>query len=283
MLGDAVWRHFSRTDEVVATDIVSGEAWLGYCDVRNFHSLRTQIEEWRPDIIMNLAAMTDLEECEQCPGRAYDTNTGGSANLAALADEFGATYVYVSTAGIFDGEQESYADGDVPRPLSTYGRAKYYGERIAQALPRHFVVRPGWMMGGGPRKDKKFINKVFKQLQAGATEINAVADKGGTPTYTHDLARNIDVLLRSGKHGTYNCTCLGSTTRHEVAAEFVRLLGLSDRVRVNPVTSDFFVKEGYTAARPASEHIRSERLDAEGLNVMRPWKECLEEYSKEYL
>lgn len=175
----------------------------------------------------------------------------------------------------------SYDDDDLPSPLSVYGKTKYYGELIARTVPKHYVLRPVWMMGGGPKKDKKFINLIFKQIMNGARAINAVSDRVGTPTYTHDLAKNIEVLLLSGKYGVYNCSCRGTTTRYEVACEFVRLMGLSHAVRVNAVSSEFF-HEKYFAPRPASERVLANRLTANGLNVMRHWKACLEEYSHEF-
>jgi dTDP-4-dehydrorhamnose reductase len=132
-------------------------------------------------------------------------------------------------------------------------------------------------MGGGPAKDKKFIQKLMAQIKGGARELKVVDDKLGTPTYTIDFARNVDVLLRSELWGIYNMVCGGVTGRLEVAEYLIEALGLADKVRITPVSSNYFAEE-YFAARPASERLVTTKLDLRGLNRMRDWKTCLEEY-----
>ena len=152
------------------------------------------------------------------------------------------------------------------------------GERfVAENARRHLVCRAGWMMGGGPGKDKKFVHKLMKQLQDGKRELFVVDDKLGTPTYTIDFARNVDLLLGTGLWGIYNLVCPGVTSPLEVAQHLVRVLGLEDQVKVTPVSSDYFAAE-YFAARPASERLITRKLDLRGLNIMRDWRVCLEEY-----
>ena len=102
-----------------------------------------------------------------------------------IANELGIPLLYISTAGIFDGAQETYDDWDQPNPLGQYARSKYMGEKfVPENCRQHLVCRAGWMMGGGPAKDKKFIQKLMKQLKEGASELFIVDDKLGTPTYT---------------------------------------------------------------------------------------------------
>ncbi len=91
------------------------------------------------------------------------------------------------------------------------------------------------MMGGGPAKDKKFIQKIMRQLRDGKTELSIVDDKLGTPTYTRDFAHNVRLLLESECWGLYNMVCQGATSRLEVAEELVEELGLGDAVTVTPV------------------------------------------------
>lgn len=105
MLGDAVYKHFSRHNTVKATDIIDGESWLGKCDVRNHHHLLQDVKDFRPDVIINLAAITDLEECEVRTREASETNVGGAANIAVIASRFDVPLVYISSAGVFDGSQ----------------------------------------------------------------------------------------------------------------------------------------------------------------------------------
>jgi len=282
MLGDCLYKYFNeKGHEVVATDINRTSSWVEFCDVRDYHAMHFDASEFRPDVIMNLAAKTDMEECESFVKDALDTNVGGSANCAMLASKLGVPYVYISTAGIFDGAQEYYVDTDRPNPLSVYGKSKYWGELVARTVPQHIVLRCGWQMCSiAQGKDKKFIGKIMKQLKAGATELNVVADKLGTPTYGPDFTRQIERLLDVGSYGVWNAVCKGSASRYDVAVELVSLLGLQDRIKINVVPSSFWAKE-YFAPRPPSEKLITVKLDACGLNVMRSWKICLKEYVTE--
>ena len=137
------------------------------------------------------------------------------------------------------------------------------------------------MMGGGPSKDKKFVQKMMAQLKAGSTELNVVNDKLGTPTYTHDFAHNVKHLLEKEYWGLYNMVCEGLTSRLDVAHEMVRLLGLDDRVKINEVDSSFFAQE-YFAARPDSERLINRKLQIRGANKMRDWRIGLTEYLDDY-
>jgi dTDP-4-dehydrorhamnose reductase len=135
------------------------------------------------------------------------------------------------------------------------------------------------MMGGGPDKDKKFINKIYKQICAGAREIFVVDDKLGTPTYTVDFANGLFGVVQSEQYGLYNQVCSGAASRFTVAQEFVRLMGLSSELKVTIVKSDYF-KDQYFAPRPASEKLVNLKLSQRNLNLMRDWRVCLEEYAE---
>ena len=280
MLGDAMYRAFAAVhSHVHATDLVASEPWLTPLDVRDLGECERAFAEVRPRVVLHLAALTDLEYCETNQDDCWKTNALGAENVALLARQHDATMVYVSTAGIFGGEKDEFHDFDRPNPLSHYGRAKYYGERVVAAMvPRHFCLRAGWMMGGGPRKDKKFVNKIFQQIQAGSRELHVVDDKFGTPTYTVDFARSVLFLLTTPYYGVYNHVCEGGGSRYDVAVEFVRLLGLADRVAVVKVGSEYY-RSAYFAPRPLSERLVNLKLNARRLNRMRDWRTCLEEYS----
>ena len=174
-----------------------------------------------------------MEECEIDAHNAWLTNALGAENLALLANELDVPLVHISTAGIFGGEKETFNDFDVPNPLSIYAKSKFAGEIfVREQVRRYFVVRAGWMMGGGPKKDKKFVNKIYKQIKAGMKVLKVVDDKLGTPTYTHDFAEGLLALVESDLYGVYNQACGGSGSRYEVAHEFVRLLGLRKVVSI---------------------------------------------------
>jgi dTDP-4-dehydrorhamnose reductase len=137
------------------------------------------------------------------------------------------------------------------------------------------------MMGGGPNKDKKFVQKLMKQLKDGKKTLHVVNDKLGTPTYTHDFAKNVELLLRKEYWGLYNMACEGITSRLEVAREIIGLLGLEREVHITEVTSDYFKAE-YFAERPPSERLINRRLNLRNLNTMRHWKVGLREYLENY-
>jgi dTDP-4-dehydrorhamnose reductase len=283
MLGEAAYKAVSaRYPQVLATDIAVNEPWLSYLDVRDIGALEKVFESFSPTVVFNLAALTDLEYCEQNPGDAWATNALGAENVALLAERHGSTLVYVSTAGIFDGEQDVFTDFDIPNPKSYYAKSKYHGELfVERRVSKYFVFRAGWMMGGGVRKDKKFINKIYKQIKNGAKQLHVVADKQGTPTYTVDFANSMVKVLASGYFGLYNQVGGGGGSRLDVAREFVRLLDLEKSIEVVEVDSSHFKVE-YFAPRPFSEKLVNLKLDLRNMNYMRDWKEALAEYSGEF-
>ena len=124
------------------------------CDVASAKDVQAYLEKLKPNYIIHLAALTDMEYCELDPPLAHATNTGGVENVARYAREHNLPLVYISTAGIFDGKKDIYDETDVPNPVSVYGTSKYGGELVAKAVPKSIVVRAGWMMGGGPRKTR---------------------------------------------------------------------------------------------------------------------------------
>jgi dTDP-4-dehydrorhamnose reductase len=282
MLGRAVYAEFARDCQVKATDIDLNIDWLEYADVRDFAGFEASVRAFKPQLLVNLAALTDLEHCERHAEDAWLTNALGAENAALIARRLDIPIVQISTAGLVDGAQDLYNDFEQPNPLGIYAKSKYYGELAVQRLnPKHFVFRAGWMMGGGPGKDKKFVNKIFKQIAAGATELKVVGDKLGTPTYTVSFARGLRIVAGSGLYGLYNQVCEGDCSRYEVAVEFVRLLGLQDRVRVTQVDSDYF-REEYFAPRPASEKLVNMKLRARGFSHMPDWRTALADYAEEF-
>ena len=282
MLGEAFYSQFKEDYELKCTDKDVNETWLSFLDFRDFDSYRKDVLAFKPDYIFHLGAYTDLEYCELNQEDAYMTNTIGVENAVYIANELQIPILYISTAGIFNGSKEFYDDWDTPDPLGVYARAKYMGERfVVENVSKHLVCRAGWMMGSGPKKDKKFVQKIMKQIKDGKTEIFIVNDKDGTPTYTHDFAKNVKLLLEKQYWGLYNMVCGGQTSRLEVAKEMLSILNLNDQISITEVKSDFFIKE-YFAERPACERLINRKLDLRGTNIMRDWREALKEYLVNY-
>ena len=282
MLGEAFYKVFGQDYEIKCTDIDVNSKWLSYLDFRELDSYKRDVESFQPDYLFHLGAYTDLEYCELNSNDTYLTNTTSVENAVYIANNMDIPLLYISTAGIFDGAKDVYDDWDLPNPLGHYARSKYAGEVfVVQNVVNHLVCRAGWMMGGGPEKDKKFIQKIMAQLKQGKKELFVVNDKLGTPTYTHDFAQNVKMLLEKKYWGVYNMVCSGVTGRYEVAVELINILNLSDTIKVTPVTSDYW-KEEYFADRPPSERLIDRKLNLRDANIMRDWRVCLNEYINNY-
>jgi dTDP-4-dehydrorhamnose reductase len=282
MLGEAFKKVFDKDYDLKCSDIDVNEEWLSNLDFRDYDGYKIDVQEFQPNYLFHLGAHTGLEYCELNPDDAYTTNTLSVENAVYIANKLDIPLVYISTAGIFDGSKDVYDDWDKPNPLGHYARSKYAGEIFVENNSRRYIIcRAGWMMGGGPKKDKKFIQKIMSQLKDGKKELFVVNDKLGTPTYTHDFARNVKLLLEREFGGLYNMVCGGVTGRYEVTLELIKVLGMEKEIKITPVQSDYWEKE-YFAERPASERLINKKLDLRGLNIMRDWRVCLVEYIENY-
>jgi dTDP-4-dehydrorhamnose reductase len=282
MLGEAFYKQFKDDFLLKCTDKDVNESWLSFLDFRNFDAYKKDVTDFKPDYLFHLGAYTDLEFCETHIDDTYNTNTLAVENAVYIANNLKIPILYISTAGIFDGKKNLYDDWDLPNPLGHYARAKYAGERfVIENAGRYLICRAGWMMGSGPGKDKKFVQKIMNQLKAGKKELFVVNDKDGTPTYTHDFAKNVKRLLQKEYWGLYNMVCGGETSRLEVAREMIEILGLKETVQVHPVSSDYFNKE-YFAERPPCERLINQKLNIRNINIMRDWRVALKEYLENY-
>ena len=280
MLGDAFYNVFSKDYFLKCTDINLNENWLDFLDFRIFNNYFNDVKNFNPNYLFHLGAHTDLEYCEKNYNDAFNTNTLSVENAVHIANYLKIPLIYISTAGIFDGKKDVYDDWDVPNPICIYGKTKYAGELfVKNNSNKYFIFRPGWMMGGGIKKDKKFIGKIIKQIINGKKILNIVDDKFGTPTYTYDFAKNVKKVINSEFYGTYNLVCEGLTSRFQVAEEILKYFKLEKNIKIEKVNSDFFLKE-YFVNRPASERLINSKLSIRSMNYMRDWKICLQEYLK---
>ena len=282
MLGEAFYTQFKDFYELKCTDKDVNTEWLSYLDFRDMTAYEKDVLSFSPDYLFHLGAYTDLEFCEKNADETYLTNTLSVEHAVSIANKLNIPILYVSTAGIFDGKKSLYDDWDIPNPLGVYARSKFMGERfVVENANRYLVCRAGWMMGAGPEKDKKFIQKLMRQLKEGKNELFIVNDKDGTPTYTHDFARNAKALMEKEMWGLYNMVCGGQTSRLEVANELLSILGIQNEIKVNVVPSEYF-SDIYFAERPASERLDNRKLRIRNINLMRDWKLALREYIDSY-
>ncbi len=279
MLGSAVIPALqSCGHDVVATDLAFKYAKL---DVRSQRDVEWWMKEIRPDIVAHLAAETSLEVCETDPDHAWLTNAIGTRNIALACRRTETAIAYISSAGVFDGtKDEAYTEFDTPNPINVYGASKYEGEKIIrQLVPNAYIIRAGWMMGGWNGKDHKFVHHMMSQIEAGEPTLYAVDDKFGSPTYAPDFADRFESLIQSENFGTYHMASGGSCSRFDVAEAIAAISGAN--VEVKPISSDHFATE-FFAPRPRSEVMRNYVMDLEGSNTMRPWRDALEDYLREW-
>lgn len=248
-------------------------------DVRDWDAVRDRIVRGGYSLVIHLAAETDVDRCEVEPDHAYRTNAWGTHNVALACQQADVPLVYTSTAGVFggDGSLGPFTEYDQPAPANVYGASKLAGESIVRSLlTRSYIVRPGWMMGGGP-KDKKFVAKIVAQVQRGR-DIEAVDDKVGSPTFGRDLTLQIRDLVKSGHFGLYHATNQGTCSRYDVARRIVSSMGVS--VNVTAVSSARFP---LPAPRAASEAMRNFNLQLLGIDRMPPWEQALDAYLREWI
>ena len=282
MLGEAFYNQLINGNTLRCTDIDLNDEWLSFLDFRNHNDYENDVVKFDPDWLFHIGAFTDLEYCELHPSATIKTNTESVEHAVKIANNLKIPLLYISTAGIFNGKKDYYDESDIPDPICNYAKSKYLGEKyIQENSNNHLICRAGWMMGGGPKKDKKFIQKIMKQIKNISKELFIVNDKLGTPTYTHDFVNNVKLLINNNKRGLFNMVCDGLTGRLEVAIELLSLLKLDKKIKIIEVSTDHF-KEVYFANRPDCERLINKKLNDLDLNIMRDWRVALKEYINFY-
>ncbi|MGW0824147.1 dTDP-4-dehydrorhamnose reductase [Streptomyces sp. NPDC002845] len=269
MLGQAVVARLRGLD-AVALD-------RGGLDITDPGSVRNAMAAHRPDVVINCAAWTAVDEAETYEAEAFRINALGPAHLADSCAVTGARLIHVSTDYVFAGDADHpYPENHPTGPRTAYGRTKLAGEQaVLRSLPHSgFVVRTAWLYGTG---GANFVSTIV-QLADARDVLDVVDDQRGQPTWTGDLA---DLLVRLGDAalageaapGVYHGTSTGSTTWYELAREIFRLLG-TDPARVRPVTSSAFPRP---ARRPGYSVLGHQRWCEAGLAPIRDWREALAE------
>jgi len=278
MLGTDLCPLLSENDfKIYRTDLYAESQDFDILDIREENRVNDYIKEIKPELVIHLAAETDVDSCEKETEHAFLTNTKGTENIAKVCRFLDIPMVFISTGAVFDGKKEGgYTEEDMPRPLSVYGNSKLKAERIVQSvLTKYYIVRAGWMIGGH-KKDKKFVWKIIQILKT-KKEISVVTDKFGSPTFTKDFSKGILDIVSTGQYGLYHCVNKGICNRFNIAEKIVECLGRKDIV-LKPVTSEAFP---LPAPRGRSESLLNHKLSLMGIDKMRPWQEALKEYIEE--
>jgi dTDP-4-dehydrorhamnose reductase len=254
-------------------------------DITDESAVVAYLRQIRPEVVIHCAAWTDVDACEADPDRAFAVNAEGTRHVASACREIGATMMYVSTDYVFDGQKMSpYVETDLPNPLSVYGRSKLAGEKAtADLVEKHIIIRTSWMYGlTGKNFVRTMIDLGQQQLDAGksgrvAEPIRVVNDQIGSPTYSVDLARQIQVILDRRLYGVFHASGVGQANWFAFASDIFSCLAMP--VEVRPCST----KElGRPAPRPGYSALENRRLSDTGCNIMRPYQTALEEFLDQY-
>jgi dTDP-4-dehydrorhamnose reductase len=239
-------------------------------DITNVYKVYSFVNENKPDIIINCAALTDVDKCETEIDMAYKINTIGPKNLATAANQIGAEIVQVSTDYVFSGEvNKSLTEFYEVNPQTIYGKTKLEGEILVKNHnPKHYIVRTAWLYGDGNNFVKTMIN-----LSKTNKTLKVVNDQRGTPTSAVDLAKVIIKLVEDKNYGLFHCTCKGECTWYEFTKEIFRIKGIDTEVL--PCTTDEFPRP---AKRPEYSVLRNYMLELTTGDTTRSWQEAIEEY-----
>lgn len=243
------------------------------CDLTDATAVRSIVDDWRPELIVNCAAFPDVDGCEREPERAFAVNARGAGNLARAAEMMGARVYHISTDYVFDGAKRSpYNEDDPVNPISVYGQSKLEGERQVAGNGsgnRHLILRTSWLYG---IHKTNFVDRTLEQAKT-KDELQFVADQISCPTWTLHLSQKIAELLRSDASGILHVAASGECSRQEFAAYIVQQLGRS--IPVKPLT---WAQLNLPAKRPAYSVLGADGLEKAGLNPLPHWKQAVDEY-----
>lgn len=246
-------------------------------EIRDFASVSQVLGQVRPDVIINTAAMHNVEKCEQEPENTFAVNACGPRNLALLANALGSVLMHISTDYVFDGAKLApYLETDTPRPLNCYGISKLAGELFVRGTAaKHFVVRTSGLYGKRPCRAKGGLNFVELMLKLGRErgQVRVVDDEFVSPTSTAELAQQLVVLSQSQDYGLYHASAEGSCSWYEFAREIFALTATAVKLETAK-PGEFPAK----VPRPKYSVLENAALKARGLNRFRPWQESLRIY-----
>lgn len=249
--------------DVEELDITDGEAVMRFVSEGGF------------DLLINCAAMTNVDGCETAREAAFAVNALGPGNLARAAAAAGAKMVQVSTDYVFPGTDERpRVETDPTGPVSAYGESKLAGEQaVLGACARSFVVRTAWLYG---YVGKNFV-KTMMRLGSSRESVTVVCDQLGNPTSANDLAYEILCIAAGEDYGIYHCTNEGTCSWADFAQAIMEHAGLACRVE-RCTSGEYKRMNPASATRPAYSSLENAHLAATSGNRMRPWREALASY-----
>ncbi len=227
------------------------------------------LDQYRPDLIINCAAWTDVDGAESQPEQARRVNAEAPESIAAWVERNGSWLIHISTDFVFDGSKptdQAYDEDDDPHPLSVYGKTKLAGETgIQKQTQRATILRTAWLYGLAGRNFPQTILR--KALASPDRELKVVDDQYGSPTWSLRLARQVERMAVIRLPGLFHASAEGQCSWYGFAHAFLEAMNIS--CRLTACTSDAFPR---AARRPANSTLENQRLKAVGHNVMRDWQ-----------
>ena len=277
-LGRAIQKEYAGDVTFVLTDVAEGEG-ITSLDITDIDAVMSLVLAQKPDVIINCAALTNVDGCEKMWDLAYKINAIGPRNLAIAATAVGAKLVHVSTDYVFAGtERTPRTEFDTPDPISAYGKTKLEGEQfVRQFAEKFFILRTAWLYGDG----KNFV-KTMVRVAKTHDEVSVVCDQFGSPTSAVELAKMIHFLAGTDNYGIFHATCEGETNWADFTEAFYAKLGIT--AKVNHITSEEYTKMNPEAAkRPAYSNLDNYmlRLTTDQF-AMANWEDALDVYLKDF-
>jgi len=246
-------------------------------DITEFGQCLEVINKHAPDIIINTAAMHNVELCEEWPEKSFLVNGIGARNLALVSRNLHIPVVHFSTDYVFDGRRRiPYVEDDTPLPLNVYGNTKLSGELfIRNIADSYFIVRVSGLYGHAACRAKGGVNFVRLMLRlAGERDaIRVVDDEVLSPTFTLSIAEQLERLTRTERYGVYHMASEGSCSWYEFAKKIFEISDIE--VDLNIASPEEFPSK---AARPKYSVLENRKLESEQLNVMPHWETGLRRY-----
>lgn len=276
-LGHAVNKIFGQqkgeiTYKIYNTDRFehSGEYSISMLDITSEQNVKEMVEKICPDIIINCAAHTAVDLCEEQEEAAYAMNALGPKYLARAAKSVNAVFIHISTDYVFSGEKEgAYLEDDKTGPKSVYGKTKLAGEEfVKQEAEKYFIVRTAWLYGDG----KNFV-KTMLNLSKDHKQIRVVQDQKGTPTSADELAKAILFLSEQTAYGIYHATCEGETNWYLFAKKIFEYSNIE--IELIPVNSEEYPSK---AERPKNSVLENRKLNELSDFRMKDWESALKQY-----
>ena len=238
-------------------------------DITNQRKVAEIIRNYKPDIIIHLAAMTDVDGCEKTPEIAFDVNVKATENLLT---SFTGKFIYISTDYVFDGEKGPYFEDDKVNPMSVYGKTKLYGENLVQQSDIDWVIlRSNIIFSYSDRTKASFVNWVVDSLKK-RQMITVVNDQWNNPTWTNDLAKVISKIIEKDINGLYHYGGRDYLNRLEFAKMIASTFGL-DGSLIKPITTS---ELNWLAQRPLKSGLYTNKIELDlGIEAL-PIKKALD-------